>query len=102
MKVHTIVFASQTFCLILRNVISYYFAKYNDEEEWTKVCNVMKVYLPVKTISLISSILTLILFIYMTSEFSRPLTEYWQNFLLVHQTDDLEGVTIASEKYDEV
>ena len=56
----------------------------------------MVVYIPVKALSQLSIIVTICLFIYMTSEISQPLTAYWQDFLLVYQSG-LEGAARVSE-----
>ena len=82
MIVHTVVFSFLTFMSFVRTTVNYFIALYSDEGDLQRLCTALKVYIPVKTLSMLASIITLILFIYMTGEFSRPMDEYWRKYLL--------------------
>ena len=84
MKVHTFAFTFQTFILVIRMIVNYLQAQYTENEDWQKYCYITLVYIPIKTLSQLAAIVTVCLFIYMTGEISRPLTAYWQDFLLVY------------------
>ena len=96
MKVHTFVFSFQTLILVIRTIVNYLQAEYAGSENWQKYCYATIVYIPIKALSQLSTIVTVCLFIYMTSEMSQPLTAYWQDFLLVYQSG-LEGAARVSE-----
>ena len=100
MKVHTFVFTFQTFISVIRFLVNYLQALYADNNDWQKYCYITLVYIPTKTLSQLSAIVTICLFIYMTAEISKPLTAYWQDFLLVYQSG-IEGAVRVSEHMQE-
>ena len=72
-----IIFSGFTVTFICRQIIQVYNVNYQNEEEISSVCRMSKVYFFIKTLSMLSSIMTTTLLVYMTAEFSKPLTEYW-------------------------
>ena len=99
MIVHTIVFTFQTIIIVLREFMNYFEYLYASQNDNKKLCKLIKqYYLPIKTLSQVAVIFTLILFIYMTSEFSRPMTQYWQKFLLVYQSGGLMGAARVNKQ----
>ena len=101
MLVHTVIFSFFTVMSILRQIVAYYQFYFSSAEDYQNLCIVIKVYIPVKTLSMLASISTLLLFIYMTSEFSRPMTQYWQKFLLVYQSAGPMGAARISRQLEE-
>ena len=71
-----------------------------ESEDWKNYCYITMAYIPTKTLSQLSTIVTVSLFIYMTSEISQPLTAYWQDFLLVYQSG-IEGAARVNEHMQE-
>ena len=72
-----IIFSGFTITFICRQIIEVMNVNYENEEEISSVCRISKVYWFIKTLSMLCSIMTTALLVYMTAEFSKPLTEYW-------------------------
>ena len=85
MRVHTILFGVFLLIYPARSIMVVLQDKYYNEEEWTKYCRLIDFYFLFKVVTSVVNIAILLLLTYMSTKLSRPLKQYWQNFLLVHQ-----------------
>lgn len=87
MKVHTLMYLAYSLVYILRVVVNWIWTAYATDGDNETACRWLKVAITLKCLCGVSNIASVIFFAYMTIKFSAPMTEYWQEFMLVYQTN---------------